>query len=251
MKSISVIIITFNEELNLPRCLESVKWAEEIIIVDSFSTDRTLEIARRYTNKIVTQKWKGFGSAKQLALETATSKWALSLDADEEVTTDLRSEIEAAIEGNNGPNGYYIPRLSNFLGKWMKHGGWYPDYVMRLVRREHARFTIAQVHEELIVSDSTDYLKNPILHYTDPNLERYMEKLNRYTTIAAQELHIKGKSASIVNLAFRPPAMFMKMYLLKLGFLDGIRGFLLAFFSGVHVFTKYAKLWHLNHRQNE
>jgi glycosyltransferase involved in cell wall biosynthesis len=243
---LSVVMITHNEEKNLSRALESAKWADEIIIVDSFSQDRTKEIARKYTNRIFDYKWTGYGPAKQFALQQASGDWIFSLDADEVVTEDLREDILKIIESDQPTDGYYICRISNFLGRWIKHGGWYPDYVMRLFRKGRARFSDSLVHEELILEGRSEKLKGLLLHYTNQDLDHYLDKMNRYTTLSAQELKQKSKPASIADILVHPPAVLIKMYLFKLGFLDGIQGFLLALYSSFHVLTKYAKLWYLN-----
>lgn len=245
MAKLSVVIITFNEEENLPRCLESARWADEIVIVDTFSQDRTKEIASRYTDKIYDLKWPGFGPAKQFAMEKASCQWVLSLDADEVVSESLREEIKRITSSADALDGYYLPRLSNFLGKWIRYGGWYPDYVLRLFKKEKGKFADSLVHEQLILNGRSAILKEALLHYTDPDLERYLTKLNRYTTLSAQELFRDDNRAGILDIAVRPLAIFLKMYILKLGFLDGLQGLLLAMFSSFHVLTKYAKLWHL------
>ena len=238
-------MITYNEEKNLARSLESVEWADEIVIVDSFSLDRTKEIAGKYTDRIYDLKWPGYGPAKQFAIAKASGEWILSLDADEVLSEELQQEILQVIKSNQSVNGFYLCRISNFLGKWIKHGGWYPDYVLRLFRKGRGHFTDSLVHEELILDGGSSKLKGLLLHYTNPDLEQYLTKLNRYTTLSAQELSQTGKRGSLLNILFRPPAIFLKMYFLKFGFLDGLPGFLLALFSSFHVLTKYAKLWHL------
>jgi glycosyltransferase involved in cell wall biosynthesis len=245
---LSVVMITLNEERNLARALESIKWADEIVIVDAFSQDRTKEIAKKYTGNIYDLAWTGYGPAKQFALEKASFEWVLSLDSDEVLSEPLQLEIQSVLQTEVEFDGYSVCRMSNFLGQWMKHGGWYPDYVLRLFRKDKAHFTAAAVHEELIVTGKSGHLNGLLLHYTDPNLEHYLTKLNRYTTLSAQELLKKGETANLTDLLFRPPALFIKMYLLKFGFLDGVQGFLLALYSSFHVLTKYAKLWLLQRR---
>jgi glycosyltransferase involved in cell wall biosynthesis len=247
MPTLSVIIIALNEEANLLRCLESVKWADELVVADTGSTDRTLEIAKEHGTKTIQLEWEGFGKAKQRVLEAATSDWVLSLDADEVVTESLREEIQKSVRSDSpGFDGYFISRRSMFLGHWMSHGGWYPDYVLRLFKRGKGRFEDRKVHESLSLAGRTGRLKGDLLHYSDPDLEHYLRKMNRYTTLSAQELSERGEVASLADLLFRPMATFWKIYLFKGGFLDGIYGFLLALFSSVHVVTKYVKLWLLN-----
>jgi len=245
MPRISAIVITFNEEKNIQRCLESLNWADEIVVVDSFSLDRTKEIASSFTDKIFDLEWQGFGKQKEFARTKASYDWVLSLDADEVISEKLKEEIKSGINKNDSLDGYYIPRQSNFLGKWIKHSGWHPDYVLRLFKKDKARFDESPVHEKLVLDGKAGFLKNEILHYTDPDISHYLSKLDRYTTLSAEKLLAEGKSATLFDLLFRPMAVFFKMYLFKSGFLDGWQGFLLACFSSFHVFVKYAKLWHL------
>ncbi|MGB2698388.1 MAG: glycosyltransferase family 2 protein [Candidatus Zixiibacteriota bacterium] len=245
MSKISAIVIVYNEEKNIRRCLESLTWADEIVVVDSYSQDRTKEIASSFTDKIFDVKWEGFGKKKEFAREKASCDWILSIDADEVVSDKLKREIKAIIETNEAPGGYYIPRLSNFLGKWIRHGGWYPDYVLRLFKKSQARFDLSLVHEKLILDGKAGFLKNELLHYTDPDIHHYLLKLDKYTTLGAERLFQESKGTSIFDLILRPPAIFLKMFILKFGFLDGWHGCLLAGLSSFHVFVKYAKLWHL------
>ncbi|HVP37114.1 MAG TPA: glycosyltransferase family 2 protein [Terriglobales bacterium] len=245
MARISAIIIVYNEEKNIQRCLESLSWADEIVVVDSFSQDRTKDIASSFTNKIFDLEWQGFGKQKEFARQKASNDWVLSIDADEVVSEKLREEIKSIINKNNSLDGYYIPRLSNFLGRWIKHSGWFPDRVLRLFRKDRAEFDESPVHEKLILDGKSGFLKNEILHYTDPDISHYLSKLDRYTTLSAQKLLTEGRNPTLFDLLFRPMAIFFKMYLFKSGFLDGWQGFVLACFSSFHVFVKYAKLWHL------
>ena len=245
MNKISCIIITRNESKSIRRCLESISWVDEIILVDSGSTDDTKTIASEFTQKIFDLEWKGFGGAKEFARKQASGDWILSVDADEVVPEDLREEIHRAIRSEDPSNGYFIPRRSNFLGRWIKHGGWYPDLVLRLFRKDNGRFTDRLVHEEVQVKGKTGRLRCDLLHYTDPNFEHYLGKLNRYTTLDALQLCQAGREANLADILLRPPLVFLKMYLLKAGFLDGTCGLILAAASAFHVFSKYVKLWHL------
>ena len=245
MPKISTIIITYNEEKNIRRCLSSIDWVYEIVVVDSGSTDDTKKIASEFTQRIFDIKWEGFGKAKEYAKDKASNQWILSVDADEVVAQDLKEEILNITKSEDSLDGYYIPRKSNFLGKWVKHGGWYPDYVLRLFKKDRAKFNHSRVHEKVEVDGEIGYLKNVLLHYTDPDFTHYLEKLNRYTSLGAEELFNKGKRANLFDVVFRPLAIFLKMYFLKKGFLDGLTGFVLAVSSAFHVFSKYVKLWHL------
>ena len=245
MSRLSCVIITYNESRNIRRCLESVSWADEIIVVDSFSTDDTKKIVSEFTNRIFDLNWEGFGPAKDYAVKQATGDWILSVDADELVSENLREEIQKIVQSGDSLDGYFIPRRSYFLGRWMRHGGWYPDFVLRLFRKDKGDFTSRLVHEKVIVKGRNGYLKNDLLHYTDPDYDHYLEKLNRYTSIDAQQRYLEGTTGSSVNLLIRPVAIFFKTYFLKRGFLDGLPGLILAVSSAFHVFAKYVKLWHL------
>jgi len=248
LASISVLIITLNEEKNIRRCLEGVKWADEIILVDSESSDQTVEIAKEYTEKVYIRKWEGFAAAKNYGLQHINSDWLFWLDADEEAPPELHHEIVSTLKNSN-VDGYLIPRKANFLGKWIKHSGWYPGHVLRLIKKDFANFQDKKVHEFLAVPDKVEKLKSPILHYTDPNITHYFKKLNKYTTLAAEELFNQNKHFRLIDLLIRPLHLSFKMYILKVGFLDGFQGFVLALCSGFYVFVKYAKLWELQ-RQN-
>jgi glycosyltransferase involved in cell wall biosynthesis len=245
MSKISAIVITYNEEKNIRRCLESLSWADEIVLVDSYSEDNTKNIAKQFTDRIFDVKWEGFGRKKEFARNKASLEWVLCVDADEVVTSELKDEIKKTLQAQPFYDGFYIPRKSNFLGKWIKHSGWYPDYGLRLFKRHKAKFDVSLVHEKLEVEGKIGYLKNHLLHYTDPDINHYLSKLNHYTSLSAEELYKKGKKATMGDLLFRPPTVFFKMFIWKMGFLDGVYGLILAFFSSFHVFTKYAKLWHL------
>ena len=247
MPTLSVILITNNEANNIRRALDSVKFADEIIINDSGSTDATLEIVQAYGCRIIQSEFAGFGIAKQTALNEARSDWVLSIDADEEIDQSLATAIAQAIK-NTEHSGYYLNRKSQFLGRWMMHSGWYPDYLPRLFRRDRGRFSSDSVHERIEIDGALGKLEGHILHYTDPDIEHYLEKLNRYTTLSAQTLLGQGRRFKILDIFIKPPATFIKMYLFKSGFRDGIQGLILALLSSFHVLCKYAKLWERQRR---
>ena len=245
MSSISVILITLNEEENIKACLTSVQWADEIIVVDSNSQDRTVEIARQFTGKVIAADWRGYSANKNLALENAGGEWVLWIDADERVTPELAQEIKNVIRTNTEKDGFEMARKAFFLGRWIKHCGWYPGYVLRLFRRQNACFSDNKVHEGVVLKGSRGRLKETLLHYTDNNLEHYLWKFNRYTSYAADELAEKQQSAGLLSILFRPLHAFVKMYVLKLGVLDGVEGLMLCLLSAGYVAMKYAKLWEL------
>jgi glycosyltransferase involved in cell wall biosynthesis len=242
MNRLSVILITKNEEKNLPRALKSVAWADEIVVVDSCSVDRTVAIAGEHGAHVHQIAWQGFGLAKQTAVGHATGDWLLSIDADEEVTSELGHEIRSVIEQNGDVSGYYIPRRTNFLGRWIYHCGWYPDPVLRLFRRSAGKFDDALVHERVLLDGKTGQLKSELLHYSYPDLELYFEKFNRYTTLGAEKAWRDGKRATWVHIVVKPPFAFLKHFVSKRGFLDGLEGFILSALSATSVMVKYAKL---------
>ena len=245
MQAVSVVIITRNEEANLPRCLDSVVWADEIVVVDSGSTDRTVEIARKHGAKVITPQWRGFGPSKQEGVNHAIGPWVLSIDADEEVTPQLRDELRTKLENPGRFTGFYLPRRTQFLGRWIYHCGWYPDPVLRLFRKDSGNFNDAPVHEQAVVQGEVGRLKNDLLHYSYPTLESYFQKFNRYTTMAAEAAYRNGRRAGAYDVTVRPVANFVKQYVLKAGFLDGVEGLMISVLSSCHVMTKYAKLRHL------
>lgn len=245
MSGLSVIIITFNEEDNIRECLESVKWADEIIVVDSYSTDSTVNIAREYTEKVFVEKWIGYSENKNLALKKTMHDWVLWIDADERVTDELALEIKKVILENPQQSGFEMARRAYFLGKWIAHCGWYPGYVLRLFRKQHAQFTDSKVHEGIVLEGERGRLKQDLLHYTDKDLDHYLWKFNRYTSYAAQELNEKGRSGGFFAILFRPLFAFVKMYFFKRGFLDGVEGFMLCLLSSGYVAMKYAKAWEI------
>jgi glycosyltransferase involved in cell wall biosynthesis len=246
MATLSVIVITKNEEGNIGPCLETVRWAQEILVLDSGSTDRTLEIARNYTKDVITVEWNGFGQTRNLGLERATGEWILWLDADERVTSEFAEEIRDVLRRNDpAVAGYAVARRAYFLGRWIKHCGWYPARVTRLFRKAGAAFTTTRVHEGVAVRGRIVHAKHDIIHLTDPDLHHYFSKFNRYTSLAAEDMRGAGRRSTAFDLFVRPPFTFMKMYLFRRGFLDGLHGFVLCVVSSAYVFVKYAKLWDL------
>lgn len=248
MSKISVVIITKNEEKNIKSCLESVKWADEIIIVDSFSTDKTIEIAKKYTPKIFVRSFKDYSDQRNYANQQASEPWILTVDADERVTDDLRKEILEAIN-NVKYDAYWIPCLDYMFGKFIKHGGWYPQYHIRLYKKDKTKW-VGKVHEKPYVEGKIGYLKNPILHYSHLKISDFLKKLNRYTSIEAQELYNAGYKPNLLRLIFWPVIVFVYKYVCKLGFLDGIHGLVLAVSLAYYHFMRYAKLWEKSQKDN-
>lgn len=243
---LSVIIICKNEEQHIQACLESVAWADEIIVLDSGSTDSTLEICSQFTDKVEVTDWPGFGAQKNRALSKATQPWVLSIDADERITESSKNEILQVIQNQDSLDGYHLPRSSNFCGRFMRHSGWYPDYVLRLFRREKAQFTNDVVHERVICNSKTGHLTQPILHYTYDSLDQAVEKANLYSTLGAEKLLAEGKKSSLGKAMAKGVWAFIRTYLLRKGFLDGKHGFMLAIVNAEATYYKYAKLAVLN-----
>ncbi len=243
MATLSVVTLALNEERNIDACLASVRWADEILVVDSGSTDRTVERARVHTERVVTLPWEGYGTTKNRALAMLRGDWVLWLDADERVTPELEREIRRVLASDDGTHAAYaVARRAYFLGRWIRHSGWYPSRVTRLFRRTAGRFSEKNVHEELVVDGPVGVLDGDLLHFTDPDLHHYFAKFNRYTSLAAEDLDRAGRRWSVADLLVRPAFQFVKMYLLRRGFLDGMEGFILAVVSSAYVFVKYAKL---------
>jgi glycosyltransferase involved in cell wall biosynthesis len=242
--SLSVVIITLNEEANLRRTLASVAWAEEIVIVDSGSTDRTREVAESYDAKFYVEPWKGFAAQKNSALAKATGDWILSLDADEEVEPALADEIRAVLAASPTVAGFWIPRKNFFLGRWIRYGGFYPDSKLRLFRRSSGQFEERLVHEDLHVEGTTASLRNNLLHHAYPTIEDYLQHMDRYSSLGAQMASAKNpRGFSFMDIVIRPQLTFFYNYVLRLGFLDGREGLLLHLYHAQYVSWKYAKAW--------
>jgi glycosyltransferase involved in cell wall biosynthesis len=239
---LSVAIITHNEENTIEEALKSVQWADEIVVLDSFSTDSTVEKCREYTSKVHTSEWLGFSEQKNRAVSLTSQPWVLVLDADERVTEDLRNEIISLFRESSLKDGYYVPRKNHFGKKWIRHGGWWPDYTLRLFRREKGGFEKREVHESVKVNGTTGHLKNPLIHYTYRDIDDYLLRMQTYSTLAAKELLRQGRRAGLLDVIFRPPATFLRMLFLQLGILDGIYGILLAWLYAVYTYKKYLKL---------
>ncbi len=241
-EDVSVVIITRNEEDNMGDCLESVKWAGEVIVVDSESTDSTSAICKQYDVAFHTEPWKGFSRQKNSAIEKATKKWVLSLDADERITPALKGEIGAILSGPRSKDGYFIKRKNFFLGRWIKHCGWYPDYNLRLFKREKGLFGVREVHESVDLDGTAGHLENPMEHHTYKSIGDFMGRLDRYSTLAARELLKENKRYGMHHIIFRPVYTFVNMYIMRFGIFEGYYGFILSVFYSFYTFSKYVKL---------
>ena len=250
---LSVAIVAMNEEANIGRTLASVRWAEEIVLVDSGSSDRTCEIAREYGAKVIVEPWRGYVAQKNFAIEHSTQPWILSLDADEEVSLELAQEIRNTIADPNAFTAYWLPRKNLFLGKWVRRGGFYPDPKMRLFRQGQAFVTGSDPHDRIELKEGappkTGRLRHAMIHYAYPTLSYYLDHMNRYSSLGAKAAVAKGyRGFSVLNIVIRPLATFVYNYFIRLGFLDGREGLLLHIYHAVYVSNKYAKTWELTRR---
>lgn len=247
---LSVIIITRNERSNIAECLATLGFADEIVVVDNASTDGTADIARSIgANVCVTQDWPGFGLQKGRALALARGDWVLSVDADERVTEDLAAEIQRAVTDTSGLVAYRIPRRSSYCGQFISHSGWNPDWVLRLFRRECARFSEDLVHERVLISGPIAELRAPLLHLSFPDFESVLDKVNRYSTAGAQAMAINGRSATLAGAIGHAVWAFLRTYLFQRGFLDGQLGLALAISNAEGTYYRYAKRWLVMRKQ--
>ena len=249
--TLSVVLITQDEEANLPGTLESVvplvgEGKGEIIVVDSGSTDRTLEIARHYGAKIFSEPWKGFAAQKNSAMDKSSCDWVLQLDADEALEPELAEEIAQAIGANSAFVGYWIPRKNFFLGRWIRHGGFYPDPKLRLIRRGAGKFEEYGAHPTIKVTGPTGRLNHALVHHAYPTLRGYINHMNSYSSSGAEVAVAKGhRRFSFTDIMIRPALTFIYNYFFRLGFLDGREGLLLHLYHSIYVSWKYAKAWEL------
>lgn len=244
---ITATVITFNEEHNIAAALESLSWADEIIVVDSESNDRTAEVARAYTDRIFVRPWPGYSAQKNFAAEQAANDWIFSLDADERVSRELTDSIRQ-LKGRAaepGSAGFEMSRLTFYLGRWIKHSGWRPDYKSRLYHRRRARWRGDYVHETLEMDGTVERLSGDILHHTVRDASEHHLRMDRYTTLAAEQAYLQGKRASLLSLLISPGIVFLRSYILKLGFLDGIPGLAIARFAAHYEFLKNLKMWEM------
>lgn len=243
---ITATVITFNEEHNVAAALESLAWADEIIVVDSESNDHTVEIARRFTDRVFVRPWPGYSAQKNFAAHQASNDWIFSLDADERISPELANFIEELkLGGEPEAAAFEMPRLTFYLGRWIKNSGWRPDYKLRLYDRKRARWQGDYLHETLDVDGQVQRLNGNILHYTVRDASEHHLRMDRYTTLAATQSHAQGKRASLASLFVSPMAVFFRSYIFKLGFLDGIPGLAIARFAAHYEFLKNLKLWEM------
>lgn len=250
MPKLSVTIITKDEAANIAGALESVDWADERLVVDSGSTDETTSIARRYTDRVSTRDWEGYGAQKNHAAGLARHDWILSLDADERVSPELAEEIRALLSRGPAAHGYRLPRVTHHLGRWIRSTDWYPDYQLRLYDRRVARWSTQLVHESVAVDGAVGTLRHELQHYAYRNLSHHLATIDRYTTLAAQQMHARGRRAGLLDLTVHPPLAFLRNYALRTGLRDGIPGLIVSLMNAYYVFLKFAKLWELQRREH-
>ena len=242
MARLSVAVVALNEEERLRACLESVVWADELVVVDAGSSDKTVAIAREFTDRVLFRAWDGYGAQKNFALGQCHGDWVLSLDADERVPDALREEIQVTLQGGRPEVGFYLPRRNMLQGRWVRHGGFYPDWQLRLFRRGRGAFVERAVHESVRVDGPTGRLGAPLVHESYRSIGDAVVRLNRYSDLAAGELFLAGHGGSLVDLLVRPVWRFVSMYVLRGGFLDGWRGLVLAGLHAHYVFLRAAKV---------
>jgi len=240
---VSVYLLTTNNRRTIERCLKSLSWAQELVVVDSFSQDGTYEVCKQYTDKIFQKKWMGHRDQYQYAADLTTQDWVMFVDADEEIPPELADEIRVELsEKGKDLDGYFAYRRTFYLGRWIRYGGWYPDGEIRLYRRGKGRWE-GGLHAKLAVAGEIGILKNQYLHYTYRDISDQIQTIDRYSKTAAEDMMDRSKPFRLVNLLFSPPFRFFKDYILKLGFLDGIPGLIIAMSTAYYAFIKHAKLW--------
>ncbi|MBV6496797.1 MAG: hypothetical protein JFAIHJKO_01925 [Pyrinomonadaceae bacterium] len=246
---ISAVIITLNEEQNIARAIRSVRWADEVVVVDSGSTDSTRQIASELGARVIEQEWLGFGRQKQFAVDAAANDFIFSLDADEEASEELSAEIRQLLRHDSISDGYRIPRLAVYLGREIRHGGWYPDFQLRLFDRRKGRWSDEVIHESFKLDEGacSGQLHNDILHFTCNDISEHARMIQeRYAPLSARSMYEKGKRTSVVKILAAPVFSFFRDYVLRAGFLDGTQGVMIAGFGAYNVFLKNAFLWQMH-----
>jgi glycosyltransferase involved in cell wall biosynthesis len=243
---ISATIITFNEERNISRAIESLRCCDEILVLDSGSNDRTAEIASNLGARVIEASWHGYAAQKNIAMDLAANDWIFSIDADESLSEALEAEIWQIKKAGPKFDGYTVPRLAQYMGRWIMHGGWYPDRKIRLFNKQRAQWVGEFVHETVKITGSIGHLNSNLLHFTCDSLSEHLRTMDSYTTLAAQEIAAREKIVPLSKLLFDPPWTFFQTYVLKLGFLDGVEGLTIAYMAAFYNYVKYAKARHMS-----
>jgi glycosyltransferase involved in cell wall biosynthesis len=241
--ALSAVIITQNESENIAGALESVAWIDDVVVVDSGSSDDTLAIARNYTDRVTTHAWEGYGSQKNHATGLAAHDWVLSLDADERVSPELAREIQEVMSTGPSMQGYRIPRTTRYLGRWIRSTDWYPDHQLRFYDRRVASWNTRYVHESVSIKGRVGRLRSEIRHFAYRDLSHHLSTIDRYTTLAVKQMLADRQSANWLDLVGHPPLVFLRNYLLRRGFCDGLPGLIISLMNSYYVFLKFAKLW--------
>ena len=245
---LSVTVITRNESANIAAALESVSWADEIIVVDSQSTDGTAAIARRHATRVEVRDWPGYSAQKNFAAALAVNDWILSIDADERVTPELAAEIQSVLDREPAARGYRVPRVTWYLGRWIRSTDWYPDYQLRLYDRRAGSWNGRRVHESVELQGPPGQLRHDLQHYAYRDLSHHLQTIDRYTTLAAEQWHADGRRTSVVELIVHPTLAFLRNSVLRGGIRDGAAGLLVSRLNAYYVFLKLAKLWEMRQR---
>jgi hypothetical protein len=248
---LTVTVITHNEAHNIAAALESVAWADEIIVVDSNSTDETVAIARQYATQVETRAWPGYGAQKNHAAGLASNDWILSIDADERVSLDLACEIRGLMQAGPTVAGYRVPRVTRYLGRWVRSTDWYPDYQLRLYDRRAGCWNDRRVHESVELREPPGRLRHELHHHAYRDVSHHLATMNRYTTLAAEQLMLEGTRTNALAIVVHPPLAFLRNYILRGGIRDGSVGLLVSALNACYVFLKYVKLWELQHSQRQ
>jgi glycosyltransferase involved in cell wall biosynthesis len=242
---VTATVITFNEAANIQAALASLSWADELIVVDSESTDDTVALARQFTDRVIVRPWPGYVAQKNFAAEQASHDWIFSLDADERVSAPLAAEIAGVLRAGAAAAGYRVPRVTFHLGRWIRSTDWYPDYQLRLYDRRRGRWTGRYVHESIAVDGAVADLGGELQHHAYRDLAHHLQTMDRYTTLAARQMYEDGRRAGWLDLAVHPPAAFLRNYVLRGGFRDGVPGLIVSAMNARYVGLKFAKLWEL------
>jgi len=245
---LTVTVITRNEAANIEAALASVSWADEIVVIDAESSDGTADLARRHTPHVEVRAWPGYSAQKNYAASRAAHDWILSLDADERVTPELAAEIRDLLAGEPPRHGYRVPRVTWYLGRWIRSTDWYPDYQLRLYDRRAGEWNGRRVHESVRLDDAPGVLRHDLQHYAYRDISHHLQTIDRYTTLAAEQWASEGRGASLAGMALHPPFAFLRNYVLRGGFRDGAPGLLVSALNSYYVFLKLAKLWEMESR---